>query len=117
MSREGFWTVEFQGIAGAGAGMVVLDTGQLVGADASGMHYDGNYTADPASGDLDCVVRCTVTRPGTWLVQSGRPVPVGAAFEARFRLPRTLGEARPVQIQTSAGPVVAVFTKLRDFPN
>lgn len=41
---EGFWTVQFQGVQGMGAGVVTLIGGQLFGGD-SGMLYTGTYTA------------------------------------------------------------------------
>ena len=39
---EGFWTVQFRGIQGWGAGVVTLINGQLFGGD-SGFLYTGTY--------------------------------------------------------------------------
>lgn len=43
MNREGFYAISYEGTAGAGFGVIVLDTGELVGADAMGGEYDGTY--------------------------------------------------------------------------
>ncbi len=40
---EGFWTVQFQGVQGMGAGFITLIGGQLFGGD-SGFLYKGTYT-------------------------------------------------------------------------
>jgi len=40
---EGFWTVQFTGIQGWGAGVVTLVNGQVLGGD-SGFMYIGTYT-------------------------------------------------------------------------
>lgn len=40
---EGFWTVQFRGIQGMGAGVVTLINGHLFGGD-SGFLYTGTYT-------------------------------------------------------------------------
>lgn len=40
---EGFWSVQFQGVQGMGAGVITLVGGQLFGGD-SGFLYTGTYT-------------------------------------------------------------------------
>jgi len=40
---EGFWTVQFQGVQGMGAGVITLIGGQLFGGDSSFL-YRGTYT-------------------------------------------------------------------------
>jgi hypothetical protein len=40
---EGFWTVQFTGVQGWGAGVITLIGGQLFGGD-SGFLYTGTYT-------------------------------------------------------------------------
>lgn len=39
---QGFWTVQFTGVQGIGAGVLTLINGQIFGGD-SGMVYTGNY--------------------------------------------------------------------------
>jgi len=39
---EGFWTVQFQGVQGMGAGVITLVGGQLFGGDSSFL-YKGTY--------------------------------------------------------------------------
>lgn len=42
MSIEGLWTIVFSGQFGAGAGVVVFETGRIFGGDTS-MYYIGDY--------------------------------------------------------------------------
>lgn len=116
VSREGFWIVDFHGAQGSGAGVIVLDTQIVIGADGSGIVYDGTYSADPATGDLICKVRATAKRPGIILTQNGKSLQPGDGFDLAVRLPRELNQATLVRIDTAYGPVAATFTKVRDFP-
>ena len=53
---EGFWTVQFNGIQGRGAGVVTLIGGQLFGGD-SGFLYTGTYTTQGDKLDVQVNVR------------------------------------------------------------
>jgi hypothetical protein len=45
MPVEGFWTVQFQGVQGAGGGVAVFTKGRIFGGD-SGYTYTGTYEGD-----------------------------------------------------------------------
>lgn len=53
---EGFWTVQFAGIQGFGAGVVTLIGGQVFGGD-SGFLYTGTYKAEANNFSADVAVR------------------------------------------------------------
>jgi hypothetical protein len=116
VSKEGFWQVEFVGVAGYGMGVLVLDTGIICGAGAAGGHFDGTYQFDPGTNVLDCSITWTASVPGITLVQGGPPLPKGASFTATVQLPNTMGESVTLQVQTPPGPVNVRLTKIRDFP-
>jgi hypothetical protein len=42
---EGFWTIQFEGIQGWGAGVITLEKGQVFGGD-TGFTYIGTYEQD-----------------------------------------------------------------------
>jgi hypothetical protein len=75
MNREGFYSIYYQGQAGLGVGMLVLDTNIVTGADPFGGRYDGTYqfNVQANSLDIDVVLR---SRPALgwsaagWLVRS-----------------------------------------------
>ncbi|MDP9052211.1 MAG: hypothetical protein M3O31_16050 [Acidobacteriota bacterium] len=53
---EGFWTVQFAGIQGFGAGVVTLIGGQVFGGD-SGFLYAGTFKAQGSDFSADVAVR------------------------------------------------------------
>jgi hypothetical protein len=114
MSREGFWKVGFTGISGDGLGILVFDSGMVIGAGLGGGTYDGTYRVDPATDGFHFKVKCTAGKGGLQLVQGGPALKPGESFDIRGVL---VHGAATTQLVTDLGPPVhAVFTKLRDFP-
>ena len=48
--RDGMYGVEYTSVAGAGLGVVILDSGRVFGADPFGGKYDGDYTYNEEDG-------------------------------------------------------------------
>ncbi len=46
MAVDGFWTIQFQGVQGAGGGVAVFTKGKVFGGDG-GYTYTGSYEGDP----------------------------------------------------------------------
>lgn len=113
--KEGFYSISYAGWFGWGFGMVVLDTGQVVGADLSGGVYDGEYIYNPRSGLLDCKIRMTVPA-GVPLVTGKAPQTQPYSIEFSASLPTDLGSQTPVSVQLPTGPVNVIFRKIRDLP-
>jgi hypothetical protein len=113
---DGFFRIAFTGTAGSGFGVLVLHGGSIVGADATGVIYDGSYTENLEAGEIGVQVTMVVPA-GVTLVQTGTPL----AAETTVPITATLSQAdivseKPVLLQTPLGPVNAIFKKIRDFP-
>jgi hypothetical protein len=60
-AEEGLWIVQFEGLQGEGAGVVVLVNGRALGGDEA-FTYDGHYKID--KGQLNAKVVVSNFRPG-----------------------------------------------------
>lgn len=94
MSREGFYSVVYGADGEQGMGMLVLDTGMVVGADMTGIIYDGTYEVLPGTGRIRCTVLGKVTQPGVYLMadRQQRELPVGFTMEFSGELAQAIGE-------------------------
>ncbi|GAB0119905.1 hypothetical protein [Acidisoma sp. 7E03] len=113
VSREGFWRVSYAGAAGTGFGLLVFDTGMVIGTDAFGGNYDGEYANRPERGGLEFYVTGTATVDGMLLVQGGAPLRAGEQFTLRGFLKH--GDSQTV-LESDRGPVLVSMQKIRDFP-
>ena len=111
---EGFYSVQYVGIAGFGAGVLVFETGMVVGADAGGGLYDGTYTVDTRRDVIHVKVTLTVA-PGVGLVQGVPPQAQAYKVPIETSIPRNT--AGPFLVETGPGLVAVVMRKIRDFPN
>lgn len=114
--KEGFYSVIYAGAADRGFGVLVLDSGMVYGVDVGGVLYDGTYKFNEATGKIDVKLEMTIPA-GTHLVQGVPPRPTEWKMPIVAQLDRELGAERPITVQTPAGPVQAVFKKIRDFPH
>ncbi|SRR5713226_4193983 len=108
---DGIYSITFRGAIDWGMGMLLLRSGRIVGADVSGVLYDGIFRNH--QGMISVNVEMTVP-PGATLVQGGpaRPQPYKVPFAAT--LPeRALRDGTPVLIQMPPGPVNVIFKFLR----
>src|SRR6266404_3869456 len=108
---DGIYSITFRGATDWGFGMLLLRSGRIVGADVSGVLYDGTYRDE--QGKMAVKVVITVP-PGATLVQGGPPRPQPYTVEFAAMLPeRALEEGTPVLIQMPPGPVNVIFKFLR----
>lgn len=113
MSSEGFYSVVFEGIAGWGAGMLVLDTQLVVGADPWGGKYDGNYVVNLDTNTIDLKVK--VTMSANTMSVTGHSG--GSTFELNGSIPRGALTNHKHTVSTPDGRTVdVVLSKIRDFP-
>jgi len=111
---EGFYSVVFQGIAGNGGGMIVLDTQMVVGADPWGAMYDGTYVINTTTNTIDIDV--TVTMPNNIISVTGHPP--GSKFKLKGSIPRGTLVNHPFTFTAPDGKsATVVLNKIRDFPN
>ena len=113
--KEGFYSITFMGTAGnVGVGVLVLDTGFIVGVDIGGVRYDGEYKYNPKTEMLDADVTLTVP-PGVPLVTGIPPQNKEWSFTFQVSFPRETPQT-PILVQTPTGPVNVVIRFLRGFP-
>lgn len=114
--KEGFYSITFAGTTGNwGTGILVLDTGMVVGADAAGGTYDGTFAFNTRSEliDIDVVVGIPA---GIQTVQGAPVSPVDTSFPVKASFPRETPK-HPILVTTPLGPVSIVIKFLRAFPN
>ena len=52
--KEAFYSITYAGATGSwGFGMIVLDTGVIIGADVAGGRYDGSYQFNKQTNMID----------------------------------------------------------------
>ena len=111
--REGFYRVEYGGETGLGVAVLALDTNIVVGADAGGGTYDGEYVWNAESRLLDMKVSGWVPE-GAWVVQ-GQIAPAGGLkFDVECSFPRI--PDKTIVAKTDLGPVAVQFQLIREFP-
>lgn len=105
---EGFWTVQFEGVQGWGAGVVTLIGGQLFGGD-NGYLYNGTYTEK--GGALNALVHVKAFVPGTPNVmgRSEFDLELGGAMQGSTI--KATGAIPGTQLRINA-----TLTKQRDLP-
>jgi hypothetical protein len=114
-SKEGFWLVEYRTQFGEGIGVIVLDTGEVIGGDNAGGTWDGNYGVDE-NGKL--MANFTVNLPpNVFSTVTGHCSPSGFSESYSVELPKTMGDPRTYQLKTGLGVIDVTFKKVRDFPN
>lgn len=114
--KEGFYSVMYAGTADRGFGVLVLDSGLIYGVDVGGVLYDGTYKFNSATGKIEAVLELTIP-PGTHLVQGIPAQTKEWKMPIIAQLDRELGAEQMITVDTPAGPVRAVFKKIRDFPS
>ena len=113
--KEGFYSITYTGETGDwGLGIIVLDTGIVIGVDAAGGRYDGTYVFNPKTDLLEASIKMTVP-PGVTLVQGVPSRDKEWSFEFAAAFPRETSET-PVLVQTPFGWVNVFFRYLRGFP-
>ena len=110
--KEGFYRVDFTGVADWGFGLIALDTGEIVGCDIGGGIFDGTYDFNHGTNTVDATVTFTATE-AVGLVQGVTLAP-GQTFGVRVSFPKD-AEGVVVQADTDLGPVNVKMTCLREF--
>lgn len=115
MSKEGFYSITYQGADGLGFGMLALETGTIAGADIMGGRYDGRYVYSPRTDQLECEVEMAI--PANVPLVTGSIEFTERQETLHFSLPRQIEESATVTVNLQSGPVLVKFQKIRDFPN
>jgi hypothetical protein len=110
VSVDGIYSAYLTGIAGSGIAMITLKNGVLVGADVSGILFDGQYrnVSDGYRGFI------TVSVPGGGqLIQGVTAPPQGLNYEVPIHFPPDFLERPFITITTPYGAVNCRLVKLR----
>jgi uncharacterized membrane-anchored protein YitT (DUF2179 family) len=110
---NGFYAVYYTGVSGFGNAVLVITGGIVVGADVVGGVYDGSFSQDQ-DGKFSASISLTVPA-GTTLV-TGQILPNPFTQTITAILPPDFANGQSLPIQTTMGPVNAIFKKLRDLP-
>jgi hypothetical protein len=110
---DGFYVGYITGRAGNSMVLLVIRNARLVGADVSGMKYDGEVHPKPDTQGFTCRVSYTIL-PGATLITGPGPVATPTDITLNFELPANFAEGPIVRIDTPMGPLNARFMKLRD---
>jgi hypothetical protein len=115
MAVEGFYGIQFRTPGDFGAGVLVLETGIIVGVDQAGVEYDGTYSFNAKSGALDFDLRITVPQ-GVALV-TGLTVPPGTQIPIKASVPANLkkGQTHRFEVDVAGKKVTVDIQCLRVF--
>ncbi len=108
---DGIYSAYLTGSVGQGLALLVFRNGQITGADAMGVVFDGHY----ANLDDDTLsIKLTTKSPAhISLIQGGITGPEGEANELGFTVPRNFDTLEYIRIETKRGPINAKLVKLR----
>jgi hypothetical protein len=101
---DGFYCGYFAGKGGEGIAMFALRRGKLVGADAFGVKFLGNYHLAEDEGEYRGKVSVDAPPNGT-LVQGVSSGPYGVKYEVDIALPADFTERSHISLRTPLGTV------------
>jgi hypothetical protein len=110
---DGFYVGYFSAISGYGVVLFIFKDQHIVGADAGGVKFDGNYLEDRNTGNLSGIISIDAP-PNVDLVQGVNTGPLGLKYEVPFTLPRDFLEEPYISMSTPFGQVNVKLEKLRD---
>jgi hypothetical protein len=107
---EGFYSAYITGKEGQGFALFIFMAGRVVGADAAGFLFDGQYVE---GGDGLSVSLAIKAPPNAPRVQGGLTGPEGEENHLNFHLPQDFASNEFVRIDTQQGPVNVKLVRLR----
>ena len=111
MDGQALYIMEYVGSAGdAGAGVIYIGNGQVVGTDILKSRYKGSYTVEGGRVKLEA----TLTVPSTLSLVTGATVNPGQSVGIKADLPMHFGSGMPVQVTVGGQPVTVRLEKVGD---
>jgi hypothetical protein len=112
ISINGFYAAYLSGVVGQGFALLIFRNGRIVGADALGVLYDGNYSTEhEASYRVKLNIKFPANIP---LIQGGVTGPQGDSYELTFQMPHDFLLREFIRIEDKRGPINARLVKLGD---
>ena len=111
--KEGFWRVRYASPFGEGFGLLTLDTGLVVGVDASDAIWNGTYEFNQHTGLLDIHLTVRFAPASISMVTAAS----GEHTETYdISLPNDLGREQVIDLTVIGRPMRVNFKKIREFP-
>ena len=108
---DGIYSIVFRGADDFGMGILILNSGNILGADVGGIQYDGKYSE---SNDVVEVDLTMTVPPGATLVQGTKAQSLVYTIPVKTTVPKNAFEQnQPVLLQLPPGPVNVIFRRLR----
>jgi hypothetical protein len=107
---EGFYSVYMTGKEGQGFAMIIFMAGRLIGADAAGCMFDGQYVEGGEGISVSLSIKAP---PNVPRVQGGLTGSQGEENHLDFHLPQNFASNEFVRIDTQHGPVNVKLIRLR----
>jgi DNA invertase Pin-like site-specific DNA recombinase len=107
---EGFYSAYITGKEGQGFAIIIFMARSIIGADAGGFLFDGQYAEDDDGTSVSLAIKAPANAPR---VQGGLTGPQGEETHLNFRLPPNFTCREFIRIETPRGPVNVRFVKLR----
>lgn len=111
---NGIYVTYFTGVTGSGHALFMMKDGEIVGADAAGGVLDGTYRIQS---DGKVSLSATFNAPVGALLVTGTVVR-DENFLQRITavVSKNFANGDTIPLQTSTGPVNAIFKQLREIP-
>jgi hypothetical protein len=107
---EGFYSAYVTGKEGQGFALLIFMAGRVVGADAGGFLFDGEYVEGGDGLSVSLSIKAPRNAPR---VQGGLTGPEGEEDFLNFHLPQDFASKAFVRIDTQHGPVNVKLVRLR----
>ena len=112
MEGQALYIMEYTGTTGdAGAGVLYIGNGQVLGVDIAKFRYKGRYTVE--EGRVKVEAALTATQTTSWLV-TGATVPAGQSVGITADWPMSFGSGEPLQATVGGQPVTVRLEKVGD---
>lgn len=106
------YAMRYLGGTGVGIGAVYIGKGTVVGLDAGGGRYSGQY--QEAGGRVKGSVILSMTTDG--VLVTGQPIPAGTKLPIEFDWPSNFASGQPMQLNVAGKPVAVTLEKVGDIP-
>jgi hypothetical protein len=105
----------YTGRIGSGFGLIAMSAGTMVGVDAAGGTYDGEYESPNDQSPLTGVINVHIPIGIALVTGAISSDQNGLTFKLPLDLPPDFANGnQPVTVQTTTGPINVVLKKLRN---
>lgn len=107
-----FYTMNYLGGTGIGAGALYIGKGTIVGADVAGGRYQGTYREEGGR----ILADITLSMPQGGVLVTGQQIPAGARIPLKANWPSAFANGDAMAIAVPGGTVSVTLQKVGDVP-